>query len=226
LVAYVESIAFPILALVGSSIVEDPLRSARAQGSATKVGINGTDFLINGQVSNQGTPAQGLLMNSRMVQALFDDENPSTLGKRKYPDSGTWDPERNVNEFVTALASYRDHGLNAVTVGLQGGFPGYPGNVTTAFKPDGSLKTAWISRLDWLLAAADAAGIVVILQCFYQSQDDELADDAAVRDAVDNVVDWVVARAVTPTSCSRSPMRPTSSCIRLTASFNPQTSMN
>jgi hypothetical protein len=188
-----KAFALPILALVGSAIVEDPLRSARVQGSTTKVSIAGTNFLINGQVSNQGTPAEGLLLNSRMVQALFDDENLSTLGKRKYPDSGTWDPERNINEFITALGSYRDHGLNAVTVGLQGGFPGYPGNVTTAFEPDGSLKTAWMSRLDRLLAAADAEGIVVILQCFYQSQDDELADDGAVRDAIDNVVDWVIA---------------------------------
>ena len=186
--------AFPILALVGPSIVEDPLGSARAQGSATKISIDDTNFLINGQVSNQGTSAQGLLLNSRMVQALFDDENPSTLGERKYPDSGTWDPERNVNEFIEALGSYRDYGLNAVTVGLQGGFPGYSGNLTTAFNPDGSLKTAWMSRLDRLLAAADTVGIVVILQCFYQSQDDELEDDAAVRGAVDNVVDWVVAR--------------------------------
>jgi hypothetical protein len=185
--------ALPILVLVAPSILPHALGSGGAQGSATKVGISGTKFLLNGDVINYGTAAEGLLLNSRMVQAVFDDENPATLAKRKYPDSGTWDPERNVNEFITALGSYRDHGLNAVTVGLQGGFPGYPGNITTAFNPDGSLKAAWMSRLDRLLTAADAAGLVVILQCFYQSQDDELANEAAVRDAVDNVVDWVIA---------------------------------
>ena len=47
-------------------------------------------------------------MNSRMVQGIFNDENPETSGKYKYPDTGEWDPERNTREFVAAMAEWRE----------------------------------------------------------------------------------------------------------------------
>ncbi|MBA3332053.1 MAG: hypothetical protein H0T39_14480, partial [Actinobacteria bacterium] len=40
--------------------------------AATTVSIEGTRFLVDGQVTYRGAPAEGLLLNSRMVQALFD----------------------------------------------------------------------------------------------------------------------------------------------------------
>jgi hypothetical protein len=31
-----------------------------------------------------------------MVQAIFDDAEPDTRSQWAYPDTGAWDPERNV----------------------------------------------------------------------------------------------------------------------------------
>ena len=62
-------------------------------------------------------------MNSRMTNAVFDDENLVTRGLWAYPDTGVWDADRNTDEFVAMLPVYRSHGLLAVTVNLQGGSP-------------------------------------------------------------------------------------------------------
>ncbi len=62
-------------------------------------------------------------MNSRMTNAVFDDENPVTRPLFAYPDTGNWDPDRNTDEFIAQLPTYRAHGLLAVTVNLQGGSP-------------------------------------------------------------------------------------------------------
>ena len=170
----------------------------RAQG--TMVSIRGTAFSINGSLTNSGTPAEGLLLNSRMVQAAFDDANLATRGRWAYPDTGVWDPERNTAEFLAALPTYAEAGLNAITVSMQGGNPvpetGSPINHlwhVSAFARDGSLKPAWVERLRSVIAAADEHGMVVILTLFYQGQDQRLRDEAAVLDAVDNSVDWLLA---------------------------------
>jgi hypothetical protein len=96
--------------------------------SRTTIAIEGQRFLINGRPTYEGREwrghaIEGLLMNSRMVQATFDDENPLTRALWKYPDVDDWDPERNTAEFVAALPDYRAHGLLAVTLNLQGGCP-------------------------------------------------------------------------------------------------------
>jgi len=71
---------------------------------------------------------EGLLLNSRMANAVIDDENPSTLGVWAYAD-GPWDAERSTREFIAQLPTYRAHGLLAVSVNLQGGSPqGYSWN--------------------------------------------------------------------------------------------------
>jgi hypothetical protein len=94
----------------------------------TTVEIDGQRFLIDGRPTYagrewRGYPIEGLLMNSRMVQATFDDENPLTQGMFAYPDSGAWDADRNTDEFVAMVPEYRAHGLLAVTLNLQGGCP-------------------------------------------------------------------------------------------------------
>jgi hypothetical protein len=169
----------------------------RAQG-ATVVSKQGTDFLVNGTVPHRGTAAEGLLLNSRMVQAAFDDENSSTVGNWKYPDTGRWDPDRNTDEFIAALPGYKAKGMLAFTVNLQGGSPGiYTGNnqpnITSAFASDGTLKLSWVKRLDRIIRAADANGLIVIVGYFYFGQDHRVANEAAVIRAVDTATDWILA---------------------------------
>ena len=94
----------------------------------TLISIEGERWLINGQATYAGRTyrswnVEGLLMNSRMTNAVFDDENPVTRGLFAYPDSGEWDADRNTDEFVAMLPAYRAYGLLAVTVNLQGGSP-------------------------------------------------------------------------------------------------------
>ena len=73
----------------------------------TVVSIAGGDFYINGQPAYagrtwQGHRIEGLLLNSRMVQATFDDWNSNTAARWAYPDTGRWHPDRNTREFVAA----------------------------------------------------------------------------------------------------------------------------
>ena len=96
--------------------------------SQTEVAVDGERFLINGRPTYagrtwQGKRVEGLLMNSRMVQATFDDENPLTAPLWAYPDTGVWDAGRNTAEFLANLPRYRASGLLAVTLNLQGGCP-------------------------------------------------------------------------------------------------------
>lgn len=95
----------------------------------TKVEIRGEEWWINGRPTYQGKSwhgqsMQGLLMNARMVNALFDDLNSHTRHRLwKYPDTQRWDPDRNTDEFVAALPTYAAKGLAAVTVSMMGGSP-------------------------------------------------------------------------------------------------------
>lgn len=169
----------------------------------TQVTIEGEKFFINGEPTYpgrtfRGYEIEGLLLNSRMVQATFDDANPETRSMWAYPDTGEWDPERNVEEFLAALPIYRDHGLLAVTVNFQGGSPqGYSKAqpwINTAFTPDGEFKPAYLERMQRILDRTDELGMAVILGIFYFGQDEHLKDEAAVIRALDNGVNWVLER--------------------------------
>jgi hypothetical protein len=115
----------------------------------TEISIEGAGFRIDGRPTYQdriwkGHKIEGLLFNSRMVQGIFDDRNPSTVERWAYPDTGEWDPERNTREFVEAMPAWRRHGLLAFTINLQGGSPeGYslrqPWH-NSGIDPDGSLR--------------------------------------------------------------------------------------
>ncbi|MDK1031068.1 MAG: hypothetical protein QGD94_03600 [Planctomycetia bacterium] len=168
----------------------------------TEVAIEGTKFLINGKPTYQGAayrgrPVEGLLFNSRMVQAIFDDESPAGAARWRYPDTGLWDAERNTDEFCANLSEYRSHGLLAVTVGLQGGGPNfsprvYDNYVNSAFRADGSFKDAYFDRLLRVLGAADEAGMVVIVNYFYWKQVERIRDDAVVCRITESVTDWLL----------------------------------
>jgi len=169
----------------------------------TAVSFRGAKFLINGKPtyagrSWKGHTIEGLLFNARMVQGIFDDLNPETVGRWAYPDTGKWDPERNTREFVAAMPAWREHGLLGLTLNLQGGSPeGYSKKQpwhNSAFKADGSLRVDYLRRLERILDRADELGMVVILGLFYFGQDERLQDEDAVKRGVDNTVSWLFER--------------------------------
>ena len=172
-----------------------------AEHKRTTVDIDGERFLIDGRPTYEGrtfegVSIEGLLLNARMVQAIFDDVNPATRHHFAYPD-GPFDALRNTRECVTAMPAWRAAGLLGITVNLQGGSPfGYGDRVpwhNSAFRADGGLREDYLERLALVLDAADRLGMVVILGLFYFYQDQRLADEAAVVAAVDNAVDWLLA---------------------------------
>ena len=169
----------------------------------TTVSIVGEDFYLNGHPTYAGRTwrghrIEGLLLNSRMVQATFNDRNTNTVARWAYPDTGKWEAERNTREFVAAMAEWRRHGLLAITVNLQGGSPeGYSRSQpweNSAFASDGSLRTNEFARLERILDRADEIGMVVILGYFYFGQDERLADETAVLRATDNTTRWLLER--------------------------------
>jgi len=188
---------------VDESLLEEPDEMERK----TTVSIDKKAFHINGQPTYRGRiyvkskeekyPIEGLLMNARMVQGIFDDRNPATRAKWKYPD-GPWDPDRNTHEFVRNMRYWRYHGLLAFTLNLQGGSPeGYskaqPWN-NSSFESDGRLRADYMERLERILRAADELGMVVILGYFYFGQDERIWDERSVLRATDNATDWLLER--------------------------------
>ena len=146
----------------------------------TAVSIDGVQWKINGEITNLGTAAKGLLMNVRMVNSTFED--------RKRPD---FDSDENTGRFISKIPEYNSYGVNAFTLNLQGGFPGYEGAVNSAFRPDGTLRNGYLGRIRRVIEECDKRGMVVILGLFYQRQDQILRDEQAVRNAVVNAVNWV-----------------------------------
>ena len=168
----------------------------------TVVTIKDGDFCIEGVPTYSGRSwngrrIQGLLFNSRMANAIADDENPSTYGAWDYAD-GPWDAERNTSEFIAALPTYRANGLLAVCLNLSGGSPqGYSWNQPwqiCGFNADGSIKPAWAARLQSVIQATDKLGMAVILGLFYGKQSSVFEDEKAVRAAVTNAVDWLLQK--------------------------------
>jgi hypothetical protein len=178
------------------------------QDRHTEVTIVGEMFHINGVPTYEGKtwstsyggeyPVQGLLMNARLVQGVFDDLNPETKGQWIYPDTKIWDPFRNTQEFINAMASWREHGLLSFTLNLQGGCPyGYCRNQpwdNSAFSSDGSLRAGYMDRLQQVLDRADELGMIVILGYFYFGQDGNLENETAVIQAVKNATEWILEK--------------------------------
>lgn len=149
--------------------------------------------------------AQGKLMNIHLAQALFHDE-----WMREQP----FDPDRNTEAVIQALDFYKSHGVLMIDVSLQGAQAGYDkaangidrenayrfgrekGAYVSAFRPDGTLKPEWLSRLENLLHATDKRGMLVNLMYFYQGQDEQFQSTAAIHSAARNITDWLIAHNV------------------------------
>lgn len=174
----------------------------------TRVTIEGEKFLINDHPTYpgrvwKGQNIEGLLVNTRMVQAIFDDLNEATQSSWAYPDSGVWDAQRNVDEFIAALPSYRAHGVLAFTTNLQGGSPQGYSSIdaqvwhNSAITAEGELRPEYMERLRRVIDRADEVGMVVILGLFYFGQENRLKDEAAIIRTVDNCVDWIFDQSYT-----------------------------
>ncbi len=171
--------------------------------SRTHVEIRGDYFYLNGRPTYEGRwygklRIEGLLMNTRMVQGTFHDRNPDTARRWAYPDTGIWDADRNLREFLQAMPLWRDHGCLAFTVNFQGGSPeGYskaqPWH-NSAIESDGSLRPSELARMEQILEHADELGMVPIVGYFYFGQDQRLRDEAAVLRATDTITAWLLEK--------------------------------
>jgi hypothetical protein len=161
----------------------------------TKVAITGDKWYINDKIINSGSPAEGLLMNVRMVNSVFEDRGPEL--KKQNAD---FNPSKNTDEFINAISEYVANGVNAFTISLQGGLPGYEGAVNTAFNADGSLKPEYLERVEKVIKACDANHTAVILTLFYQRQhshESALSGKEAIFKAVENTVNWISEKEFT-----------------------------
>lgn len=154
--------------------------------SHTNISIINGKWHINGKITYPGSRAEGLLMNVRMVNSIFEDLHIKDFL-----------PEVNTDEFISSLNDYIQHGIRAFTVCLQGGYPGYEGARNSAYNSDGSLRAGYMSRAERVIRACDSAGAAVILSCFYQRQDQFLNDEKAVKNALTNTIDWLKAKGFT-----------------------------
>jgi hypothetical protein len=175
----------------------------RAVSGRTVVNIQGDRFFINGRPtyegrSYEGMKIEGLLMNSRMVQGIFDDLNPATSSRWSYPDTEKWDPERNTSEFIAAMPEWRRHGLLSFTINFQGGSPqGYSQDQpwhNSAFDADGVLRPDYLSRMERILNKAGELGMVAIVGYFYCGQDQRFRNEDAVKRAVREATLWLLQK--------------------------------
>ena len=150
----------------------------------TRVTVVNGQWHLNGTITYPGSPAEGRLMNVRMVNAIFED-------RARHLD---FDAEANTDRFIARIPDYAAHGVNAFTICLQGGMPGYEGAMNSAFAPDGSLRGEYLQRAERVIRACDQHGVVVILGLYYQRQSAILRDEAAVRAGVANAARWVRER--------------------------------
>jgi hypothetical protein len=97
-------------------------------------------------------------------------------------------------DFISHLDTMKEHGIQSVKLCVQGGRATEGGNsFFNGYNADGSLKSEFFNRLEDILNATSERGMVLVLQMFYRGQDQELADDEKVLNAVENTVNWLEA---------------------------------
>lgn len=191
-------VALPLLFVFMASLSS----CTQPDSSRPVVSIKGNQFLVDGVPTYKGrywngNKIEGLLLNARLVQGIFDDENPETRQLFKYPDTGVWDANRNTDEFVAAMPVWSSYGLNSFTLNLQGGSPTGYGNKAwknTAFTGTGELKQAYLNRLARILNKAEDLKMIPIIGYFYFGQDQNLKDESAILNAVDNMTNWILEK--------------------------------
>lgn len=164
--------------------------------ASADVSFDGTEVHVDGTPINQGSSAEGLVMNSRMVMAAIEDYG-SAQNVWAYPN-GPWSAQRNLNEFIEQLPTYASYGLNMVTVGMMGGHPRFQCGDTgrigrrnfSMFDSSGDLRADARDRLTQVITAADANGLLVNVQYFYRTADLHL-NSSTVLNAVDQATTFL-----------------------------------
>lgn len=168
-------------------------------GHKTKMEIVEDKFYINGKLTYSeiaDCPYQGLLMNARFIQGIYDDKN----GLERYQRFGrTFEPESNTDQMIASLQEWYNTGLRAFTVGLQGGGPCFSLPLDSIdnnpYGKDGKkVDPAYLKRLAKVIDAADEIGMVVIVSLFYGVQSRYLEDDDAVESATHMICRWLGKR--------------------------------
>jgi hypothetical protein len=155
----------------------------------TVVSVRGEKWYFNDKILNEDSPAEGLLMNVRMVNSVFEER-----GDKMPSEFKGFDAEKNTDEFISGIPEYVASGVNCFTICLQGGAPGYEGSVNTAYDPDGSLRKEYMDRVTRVIKAADENNAAIILTCFYQRQHSHfsaLTGKDAIKTALVNTVNWI-----------------------------------
>lgn len=164
----------------------------------TLLTTDGNKFLINGKKTYSEIPQcpekyQGLLMNARFIQGVFKDvQDPQRFNRFRR----NFDPDQNSDELIRALSEWYRHGLRAFTVGFQGGGTCFTIDSRTIennpFSEDGKTIAAdYLYRMKKIIEAADEAGMIVIVSCYYGPQSRFLKDDRAVMEGVKTVCNWL-----------------------------------
>ncbi len=179
--------ALVLAAVLGTLAVSHGEGPSERFEPSTRIKIVDGFWEINGTVTYRNTPAEGLLMNARMANAVFDDLNPKTR-----PEG--FDADVSTARFVRSIPSYTKLGIRGFSINLQGGDPGYEGAVCSAYEKDGTLREAAMRRVAMVVEGSDRYGVVVILGLFSRHQDQTLEDEKAVQAAVENVLGWIASR--------------------------------
>ncbi len=90
--------------------------------------------------------------------------------------------------LVNNLDNLNAHGVNLISVCLQGTNGGFPDTEAgpNAYTSDGRIIPGFADRLEWLVREADKRGMVVYVGLLMPRKDERLRDEAAVRRAIEN----------------------------------------
>jgi len=157
---------------------------------ACNLSIKGDKLLLNDVYINNGSEAEGLLINSRMIQGISDG-----FENWPYPDTKSWDANRNTAEFITQMSHWNERGLNGFTIGMQGGAPTKNTSKQThrnsAYHNNGDLKADYMNRLKMILKESNRLNMIVILSLFYRSQVDIFSSYSDILKATENTIFWI-----------------------------------
>ena len=161
-------------------------------------------FHINGQPTYagrtwQGHKIEGLLLNSRMVQGIFDDLNPETVeqvGLSRHGQVGRRAEHARVHRRDAGVAEARPLGVHDQPARRQpaGLFAEISPGTTRPSTPTASCgRTTWpawsgfsTKPTSWAWSRSSASST--------SARTSGWQDEAAVKRAVDNTVDWVFDR--------------------------------